>query len=61
MHAVTTTDPAGNATCVGCHTGTGFTARMNGAAPSPTPPITPSIAAACHEPHGLPRLPTIRT
>src|SRR5581483_10552617 len=31
MHAVTTTTPAGNATCVGCHTENGFISRMKGA------------------------------
>jgi len=52
MHAVTTTDPVGNATCVGCHTGTGFAARMNGATITDT--TYHSIDCyACHEPHGL--------
>jgi hypothetical protein len=52
VHAVTTTDPVGNATCVGCHTGTGFTARMNGATITDT--TYHSIDCyACHEPHGL--------
>ncbi|HTX37575.1 MAG TPA: multiheme c-type cytochrome [Bryobacteraceae bacterium] len=52
MHAVTTTDPAGNATCVGCHTGTGFIARMNGATITDT--SYHSIdCSTCHEPHGL--------
>jgi len=51
MHAVTTRDPVGNATCVGCHTGTGFTTRMSGAT------ITDTTYHAidcytCHEPHG---------
>ena len=52
MHAVTTTDPAGNATCVGCHTGTGFIARMSGATITDT--TYHSIDCyTCHEPHGL--------
>jgi hypothetical protein len=52
MHAVTTTDPAGNATCVGCHTGTAFIARMNGATITDT--TYHSIDCyTCHEPHGL--------
>jgi hypothetical protein len=50
-HAVTTTDPAGNATCVGCHTTNGFIAKMNGATTADT-----SYGAincqTCHEPHG---------
>lgn len=52
MHAVTTTDPAGNATCVGCHTGTGFIARMNGATITDTT-YHPIDCYTCHEPHGL--------
>ncbi len=52
MHAVTTTDPAGNASCVGCHTGTGFIARMSGQAITDT--SYHSIDCyTCHEPHGL--------
>ena len=52
VHAVTTRDPVGNATCVGCHTGTGFATRMNGQT------ITDTTYHAidcytCHEPHGL--------
>jgi hypothetical protein len=51
MHAVTTTDPAGNATCVGCHTANGFIGRMTGATTVDT-----SYGAigcyTCHEPHG---------
>jgi hypothetical protein len=51
MHAVTTTDPAGNASCVGCHTGTGFIARMSGATITDT--SYHSIDCyTCHEPHG---------
>jgi len=52
MHAVTTTDPAGNATCVGCHTGTGFITRMNGATITDTT-YHPIDCYTCHEPHGL--------
>jgi cytochrome c1 len=52
MHAVTTRDPVGNATCVGCHTGTGFTARMSGAAITDTT-YHAIDCSACHEPHGL--------
>jgi hypothetical protein len=53
MHAVTTRDAtgAGREGCVGCHTGTGFLARMQGAT------ITDASYRAidcvtCHEPHG---------
>ena len=52
MHAVTTTDPAGNATCIGCHTGTGFIARMNGATATDTS-YHAIDCYTCHEPHGL--------
>ena len=52
MHAVTTRDPAGNASCVGCHTGTGFTAKMSGAAIKDTT-YHAIDCATCHEPHGL--------
>ncbi len=51
MHAVTTTDPAGNATCVGCHTSAGFIGRMTGATNVST--AYGAIGCqACHEPHG---------
>jgi len=51
MHAVTTTDPAGNATCVGCHTQNGFIARMAGK--TPTDLSYGAIGCqTCHEPHG---------
>jgi len=50
-HAVTTTDPAGNASCVGCHTNNGFIDRINGVGP-----VDLSYDAigcqTCHEPHG---------
>ena len=52
MHAVTTTDPAGNATCVGCHTGTGFIQRMEGISPVTETAYHAIDCAACHEPHG---------
>lgn len=51
VHAVTTRHPAGNAACVGCHTGTGFINRING-----QPQTDTSYHAidcyTCHEPHG---------
>ena len=45
-------DPVGNATCVGCHTGTGFTTRMSGGTITDTT-YHPIDCAACHEPHGF--------
>jgi len=53
VHAVTTTDPAGNASCVGCHTGTGFIARMNGATTITETSYHPIDCYTCHEPHGV--------
>jgi hypothetical protein len=53
MHAVTTTDPAGNATCVGCHTGTGFIQRMSGETTLTDTAYHAIDCAACHEPHGI--------
>ena len=50
-HAVTTTDPAGNATCVGCHTSFGFIARMTGN-PNPNTAYGAINCQTCHEPHG---------
>jgi hypothetical protein len=53
MHAVTTRDAsgAGREGCVGCHTGSGFVARMQGATITDT--TYRSIdCATCHEPHG---------
>jgi hypothetical protein len=51
MHAVTTRDPAGNATCVGCHTSDGFIARISG---GPTNTAYSAIGCqTCHEPHGI--------
>ena len=51
LHASTTRETAGNATCAGCHSGTGFMNRMNGVK------ITDASYHAidcvtCHEPHG---------
>jgi hypothetical protein len=51
MHAITTTDPAGNASCVGCHTGTGFVDRINGVGPADLSYDAISCQT-CHEPHG---------
>ncbi|MGO8765770.1 MAG: hypothetical protein ACLQSR_11640 [Limisphaerales bacterium] len=51
IHAVTTTDPAGSASCVGCHTGKGFIARMQGATITDTS-YNPINCMACHDPHG---------
>ena len=51
MHAVTTTDPAGNATCVGCHTSFGFIGRMTGATNVNTA-YSAINCQTCHEPHG---------
>jgi hypothetical protein len=53
VHAVTTTDPAGNASCVGCHTGTGFIARMNGETPITETAYHSIDCYTCHEPHGV--------
>jgi hypothetical protein len=53
MHAVTTRDATGTGRegCVGCHTGTGFIARMQGA--TITDASYRSIdCGSCHEPHG---------
>jgi hypothetical protein len=51
LHAVTTRDPAGNATCVGCHTAYGFIGRIEGAATTNTA-YAPINCQTCHEPHG---------
>jgi hypothetical protein len=53
VHAVTTRDPVGNATCVGCHTGTGFIARMNGATTITDTTYHAIDCYTCHEPHGV--------
>lgn len=50
-HAVTTTDPAGNASCVGCHTNNGFIGRMSGATTLDTT-YGAIECETCHEPHG---------
>jgi hypothetical protein len=53
VHAVTTRDPVGNASCVGCHTGTGFIARMNGATTITDTTYHAIDCYTCHEPHGV--------
>jgi len=50
-HAITTTDPAGNASCVGCHTNNGFVDRINGVGPADLTYDAISCQT-CHEPHG---------
>jgi Doubled CXXCH motif (Paired_CXXCH_1) len=50
-HAVTTRDPAGNATCVGCHTMDGFMGRVAGATTLNTT-YGAINCETCHEPHG---------
>jgi hypothetical protein len=52
IHAVTTTDPAGNASCVGCHTAFGFVGRMEGATAINTA-YEAITCSACHEPHDV--------
>jgi hypothetical protein len=51
MHAVTTRDPAGNASCVGCHTSNGFVDRINGVGPADLT-FDAIGCQTCHEPHG---------
>jgi len=51
MHAVTTRDPAGNASCVGCHTNNGFVDRINGVGPADLT-FDAISCQTCHEPHG---------
>ena len=51
MHAVTTRDPAGNASCAGCHSGDGFVWKIAGATTLPTA-YSPIDCVTCHEPHG---------
>jgi len=51
MHAVTTRDPANNASCVGCHTNTGFVDKINGVGPADLSYDAISCQT-CHEPHG---------
>jgi len=50
-HAVTTRDPAGNASCVGCHTSNGFLDKINGVGPADLSYDAISCQT-CHEPHG---------
>lgn len=52
VHAVTTTIPAGNATCVGCHTSYGFIARVEGVTNGVNTAYAPINCQTCHEPHG---------
>jgi hypothetical protein len=51
VHAITTRDPAGNASCVGCHTAYGFIGRIEGALTTNTA-YAPINCQTCHEPHG---------
>lgn len=51
MHAVTTSVPAGNAACVGCHTENGFIARTRGTTALDLT-YNPINCQTCHEPHG---------
>ena len=51
VHAITTRDPAGNATCVGCHTAYGFIGRIEGDTTTNTA-YAPINCQTCHEPHG---------
>ena len=53
VHAVTTRIPVGNATCVGCHSGNGFIAKMNGATTITDTTYHAIDCATCHEPHGV--------
>ncbi len=50
-HAITTADPAGNASCVGCHTNNGFIDRINGVGPADLT-YDAITCQTCHEPHG---------
>jgi len=52
VHAVTTTIPAGNASCVGCHTAYGFIARIGGVTNNVNLSYLPIDCQTCHEPHG---------
>jgi hypothetical protein len=60
MHAVTTTDPAGNATCVGCHTGIGFAQRMSGPVAVTNTSYMPINCQGCHDPHSVTNLHQLR-
>jgi mono/diheme cytochrome c family protein len=50
VHAVTTRDPAGNASCVGCHTAPGFIGRMSGWGYTNTA-YEAITCQTCHDPH----------
>ncbi len=50
VHAITTTDPAGNAGCVGCHTAPGFIGRMSGWNYTNTT-YQAIDCQTCHDPH----------
>ncbi|MDE3067653.1 MAG: hypothetical protein KGJ60_08890 [Verrucomicrobiota bacterium] len=52
VHAVTTRHPAGEASCVGCHTGKGFVQRMEGITNNIDTSYVPINCQTCHEPHG---------
>ncbi|HUZ05893.1 MAG TPA: cytochrome c3 family protein, partial [Candidatus Paceibacterota bacterium] len=52
LHAITTRDPAGNASCVGCHTGKGFVQRIDGVTNNIDTAYVPINCQTCHEPHG---------
>lgn len=52
VHAITTTDPAGNASCVGCHTEYGFIDRVEGVTNNVNTSYAPINCQTCHEPHG---------
>ncbi len=52
VHAITTTIPAGNASCVGCHTAYGFIARVGGITNNVNLSYMPIDCQTCHEPHG---------
>ncbi|MGH7994226.1 MAG: hypothetical protein ACREDQ_11960, partial [Limisphaerales bacterium] len=51
VHAITTRDPAGISSCVGCHSGVGFIAQTQGTTTSDTS-YHPIDCQTCHDPHG---------
>lgn len=51
MHAVTTRDPVGIASCAACHSGIGFIAQTQGTNTSDTS-YHPINCQTCHDPHG---------
>jgi hypothetical protein len=51
VHAVATRDPAGKASCVGCHTAYGFIGRIEGWSTTNTAYMAINCQT-CHEPHG---------